>query len=178
MKEKEISKVYAQALRSIGKESNIDVTNELVKFNSALNTSNELEQIMFLDAFSDGEKLGVFESLSSKLNLNNTVSNFIKYLINEKRISLINQIYKEVVVIEDEEKGFLNGTVEGFGNSIDDSTKQKLISHLEKKLNKKINLEYKKNEKITAGYRVAVGDYLMDATLDNQFEEFKKTIMF
>ncbi len=178
MKEQEVAKVYAQALRSIGKDSNVDVVNELVKFNDALNVSTDLEQVMFLDAFSDEEKTSIFESLSSKLNLNSTVSNFIKYLITEKRVNLINQIYKEVVVMDDEEKGFLKGTIEGSSQSIDDGAKTKLINHLEKKLGKKINLDYKKNEKVTAGYRVSVGDYLLDASLDNQLDQFKKTIQF
>ncbi len=178
MKEQVIAKTYAQAIRSISKDEGFDAVAELVKFNSAVNVSTDLEQVLFLEAFSEEEKTGVLEDLSKKLGIHQTVQNFMKYLVNEKRMSLINMIYKEVVIMDDDEKGFLKGSIQGATDSIDEETKKKIIEHLEKKLNKKVNLSYEKNEKITAGYRVSAGDYLMDASLDNQFDEFKKTIMF
>ncbi len=178
MKEQVIAKTYAQAIRSISKDEAFDAVNELVKFNNAVNISSELEQVLFLEAFSEEEKIGVLEDITNKLGIHKTVQNFMKYLINEKRMNLINMIYKEVVIMDDDEKGFLKGSIQGSSESIDDETKKRIIEHLEKKLNKKVNLSYEKNEKITAGYRVSAGDYLMDASLDNQFDEFKKTIMF
>jgi len=178
MKEQIIAQTYAQAIRSISKDEGFDAVEELVKFNSAINVSSDLEQILFLEAFSDEEKSGVLEDITNKLGVHKTIQNFMKYLISEKRINLINMIYKEVVILDDDEKGFLKGTIEGASENVDEPTKKKIIEHLEKKLNKKVNLSYIKNKKITAGYRVNAGDYLMDASLDNQFDEFKKTITF
>lgn len=177
MKDRDIARVYADSIIELSKENSVDLTKEISKFVEVLNSSQELESVLFLEAFSEEEKTDVFNSISEKIQLNGLVKNLILFLIKENRMNLINMIYKEVVYKDDLEKGFMRGTIKGASENIDPATKEKITKYLKEKLSKEPILTYEKSEKVTAGYRVQVEDFLIDASLDNQLENFKKTIM-
>lgn len=178
MKERDIAKVYANSIINLSKTENFDLIKELEKFVEVLNLSNELESVLFSDAFTEIEKINVLTDISAKVSINKSIKNFLTFLITEKRIGLFNIIYKEVIVADDYAKGFIRGTIEGSEPQIDEKTKTRLTNFLKKELGKEPDLEYVHSEYITAGYKVKVDDYLLDASLDNQLDSFKKTIMF
>ncbi len=178
MKDKNIAKVYAATFIELGKENNIDVAKELINLTEVINVSNDLENVLFLDVFTNEEKTSVFNAIAEKISLSKILTSAINYLIAEKRISLLPLITKEVIVIDDAAKGFLKGTIEGAEDSISDEYKNKLIASLKDKLgNVKPVLEYVKNTEITAGYKVTVGDLQVDATVDNQLRSFRDSVL-
>lgn len=151
MKEQKIAKIYADSITAISKENSVDLVSEITKVVELLNSSNQLEKVLFLDAFKVEDKIHIFNTLSEKIGLNKIVTNFVNYLINEKRFGIFHEIYKEIVVRDDREKGFLSGVIEGASETPNEEFKAKLTTYLEKKLGKKINLKYKKITK----YRLA-----------------------
>ncbi len=176
MNEHRISKAYAQAIIALGEEKGIDTPKELTLLTETINSSNDLETVMFLDVFTIEEKTSVINAVMKKLNLSALVVSFINFLLSEKRISLLPVIFKDVIVIDDDKKGFLRGTIEGSEKEISENIKKKLVSYLKNKLGKEAELVYKSNKNISAGYVVTVGDLQLDASLDNQLEQFKKSI--
>lgn len=178
MKEKTIAKVYATTLIDLAKDNNFDLAKELTNFTEVINASNDLENVLFLDVFTAEEKESVFNAIADKLSLNKVLRNAISYMINEKRISLLPLVFKEVIVADDFEKGFIRGSIEGAADSIDDDAKNRLMATLKPNLDgKEPILNYKKNEDITAGYKVTVGDYQLDATVDNQLKDFRNSVL-
>lgn len=178
MKDKNIAKVYANTIIELGKENNVNMADELIKLTELINSSNDLENVLFLDVFTEEEKQSVFTAIADKIGVASTLVSIIKYLIKERRIALLPLITKEVIVIDDEEKGFLKGTIEGATDSISEEFKSNLLTAIKKHLGSvEPVLEYVKNEEITAGYKVTVGDLQLDATVDNQLKSFKETIL-
>jgi F-type H+-transporting ATPase subunit delta len=112
-----------------------------------------------------------------KLKLAPIVKTFLNFLIEEKRINILPMIYKNVVVLDDHEKGFLRGTIEGAGDSADDVFLKKIQEFLTGKLGKSPELKYVKNVELTAGYRVTVDDLQLDASLENQLNKFKEQVL-
>ena len=177
MKSENISKAYATALYQLGKEKSIDVPGELTSITEVINKSSDLENLLFLDVFTPEEKKSVMGDIMNKLNTNPIVRHFVTFLIEEKREGQLPMIYKDVIVLDDHDKGFLRGTIEGSEANVDESVKQKIIGYLKQKVNKEINLEYVQSERITAGYKVTVEDLQLDASLDNQLEQLKHSVL-
>jgi F-type H+-transporting ATPase subunit delta len=123
------------------------------------------------------EKKNIFIEVAKKINFSQLSTEAVKYLIDEKRIGLLPLIIKEIIVIDDERKGFMRGTIEGSDAEIDPSFKNKIESFLKAKLGREPHLEYVKNDNISAGYKVTVEDLQLDASLDNQLEQFKQSIL-
>lgn len=178
MKEKVIAKIYANTLLELGKENNVDIASELTTLTETINSSNDLENVLFLDVFTADEKTDILKSISDKLKLSSITVNTLLYMIGEKRISLLPLIFKEVMVIDDHQKGFIRGTIEGSTESISDAYKEKLVASLKKYIgDKNPILNYEQNSNITAGYKVTVGDFQLDATVDNQLRSFKDSVL-
>lgn len=178
MKDQNIAKVYADSFIQLGKENNVNVAEEMTKLTETINASNELENVLFLDVFTVEEKVAVFEAVAKKLGLSALLVSAVKYLVQEKRIGLFPLIFKEIVVRDDQEKGFLRGTIVGSANDISDDHKEKLLGALKKYIgDKKPILTYKKTDDVTAGYKVTIEDLQLDATVDNELKHFKESII-
>ena len=178
MKEQNTAEIYAKSFLELGKEHKVNFAEELTKLTETINVSNDLENVLFLDIFSLEEKVSVFNAIAEKISLNKLTISSVNYLIAEGRISLLPLIFKEVIVIDDHEKGFLRGTIEGSTDSISDDHKNQLLANLKKHLGgKEPVLEYKKSNSVTAGYKVTVEDLQIDASVDNQLKNFKDSVL-
>ena len=177
MKEQIIAKAYAQSIVELGVELKLDLVKELTTLQEAINKNNDLETLLFLEVFTAEEKLSVLNEVMKRLGLSQITMNFMQFLIQEQRIGLMPMIFKNVIVIDDHNKGFLRGTIEGSEESIPADVKEKLKSYLQEKLGREPILEYKKSANVTAGYRVTVEDLQLDASLENQLEQFKNSVL-
>ncbi len=177
MKEQIIAKAYAQSIVELGTEMKLDLVSELTKLTEAINKSNDLETLLFLEVFTADEKLSVVNEVMKRLGLSQVTVNFMQFLIQEQRIGLMPMIFKNVIVIDDHNKGFLRGTIEGSEETIPSDIKDKLKKYLQQKLGREAILEYKKSSSVTAGYRVTVEDLQLDASLENQLEKFKDSVL-
>ena len=177
MKESIVAQAYAKSIYALGEEQKIDVTEELTKLTEVINENNDLETVLFLDVFSYEEKLSVLSDVLEKLGTTSLVKNVISFLMSENRIGLLPIIFKEVVVIDDHKKGFIRGVIEGREDVANPEMTEKMIAYLADKVGAKPILTYKKNENLTAGYRVTVEDLQLDATIDNQFNKLKSEIL-
>ncbi|MCO4752936.1 MAG: F0F1 ATP synthase subunit delta [Bacteriovoracaceae bacterium] len=178
MKEKNIAKVYAESFVQLGKENNVEIAEEVTRLTETINASNELENLMFLDVFTIEEKTLVFEDIAKKLKLSSLLVTAVKYLIEQKRIGLFPLIFKEIIVKDDMEKGFLRGEIVGSEGDISEDHKNKLLAALKDYIgDKKPILTYKKSDDVTAGYKVTIEDLQLDASVDNQLKHFKESII-
>jgi F-type H+-transporting ATPase subunit delta len=177
MKDRLTAKIYAQSLFQLGKEKNVDFAKELTTLTETINSSNDLENVLFLDVFTVEEKADVFKKIADKLSLNSLVINTVLYLIEQKRISLLPLIITEIIVADDHKKGFIRGTIEGSEASCDQEFVTKVKAYLQERLGKEPILDYKENDQISAGYKVTVEDIQFDASIDNQLQKFKQSIL-
>lgn len=177
MNHQALAKVYAKSVLQLSSEKKIDLAGELTKFTEVVNASNDLENLLFIEVFSPEEKLSVCEPIFKSLGLSDLTVNFLSFLISEKRIHVLPFIFKEVIVIDDHEKGFLRGTIEGVEDGLDKETRDLFTSYLKKRMGKEPKLEYKKSSNVSAGYKVSVGDLQLDASIESQLNRFRKDIL-
>ena len=177
MRELTVAKVYAKSLLELGDEHKIKLADELIRLTETINKSNQLENVLFMEVFTLEEKKNVFIEVAKKLDLSQITTETIKFLIDEKRIGLLPLIIKEVIVMDDERRGFIKGTIEGTAAQVDPAFKAKIESFLKAKLKREPHLDYVQNNNLSAGYKVTVEDLQLDASLDNQLQQFKQSIL-
>ena len=178
MKEQINAKVYAKAFINIAKEKNIKVAEEILNLTEVINLSNDLENVLFLDVFSNEEKKSVLADIAEKINLPKEIVESINFLIEEKRINILPLISKEIIVMDDDQKGFLRGTIEGSADSISDEDQAKLVGAIKKYItDKDMKFTYEKSDKMAAGYKLTVNDMQLDASMDTQLERFKNSVL-
>lgn len=178
MKDQITAKIYAKALVEIAKAKDIKIAEEILTLTETINSSNDLENVLFLDVFTNEEKDLVVKDIAGSLKLSKEVMEALSFLIQEKRINLLPLISKEIIVMDDDEKGFLKGTIEGNSDSISEEEKAKLVTQMKKFISgKEMKFEYEKNEELTAGYRLTVNDMQLDASVDTQLENFKNSVL-
>ncbi len=177
MRELTVAKVYAKSLLELGDEHKIKLADELVRLTETINKSNQLENVLFMEVFTLEEKKAVFIEVAKKLELSQITTETIKFLIDEKRIGILPLIIKEVIVMDDERRGFIKGTIEGTQAQIDPVFKAKIEGFLKTKLGREPHLDYVQNNNLSAGYKVTVEDLQLDASLDNQLQQFKQSIL-
>lgn len=177
MKEQNVAKSYARALYQLGAEHKVDVAKELTSLTEVINHSNQLESLLFLDIFTIEEKTDVLAKITGKLNFSKLSTSFINFLIDEERISLLPLIFKDLIVLDDHNKGFLRGTIEGNDADLPADIRNKLTAFIEKKIGKKTELTYQSNANISAGYRVTVEDLQLDASVENQLNKLKEQVL-
>lgn len=177
MKELAVAKIYAKSLLELSDERKVNIADELTKLTELINKSNDLENVLFLDLFTLEEKKIIFTEVAAKLNLSAIVTETVKFLIDEKRIGILPLIFKEIIVLDDDRRGFMKGTIEGADQIIDPVFKEKIESFLKKKFSREPHLDYIQNTNISAGYKITVEDLQLDASLDNQLEQFKQSIL-
>jgi F-type H+-transporting ATPase subunit delta len=173
MKDSDKSRVYAKALLELASDSNVDIVNEFNAFTELVNSSTDLENLLGLDVFTIEERTDVLKELFKRENYSQLLQNFIFFLVEEKRTSFLQLVHKDLVVIDDAQKGFLRGTVEGTDETSDAAVLDKIKQFLKEKLGIIPELNYVKNGDIKAGYRVTVQDYQIDATLEGQLEKLE-----
>ena len=175
--QQQVSRAYARAIGEISNELNINLSQELTKVWEAISSCNDLENLLFFDVFTLEERSETLSVILDKLQSHAVIKNFLLFLVQEKRMSIFPLIYKEIIIAEDFKDGFISGEIEGPEDKIDDQMLSKIKNYLEEKLNLKTRLDYKRNEKISAGYKVTVGDLQLDATLENQLKRFKEEVL-
>ncbi len=177
MDQRIVAKAYAKSIYELADENKVNIVDELNELNILINQNNHFENLLFSEVFSVEEKTAVLNDVFSKLNSSSLVKNIVFFLINEARMGLFPLIYKDVVVLDDDKKGFLRGTIEGSDSEANEEFKNKIVNYLKTKLNKNVELDYAQNANISAGYRVTVEDLQLDASLENQLENFKNSVL-
>lgn len=177
MKEQNVARAYAKALIELSDKDGVDICKEITDFNVVINENNDLENLLFLDVFTAEEKQSVVGDVLGRLKTSPLLKNFIFYMIQEKRINLFPLVSKEAIVIDDHRKGFLRGTIEGSESEMSDAVFSKIKAFVASKVGSEPSLSYKQSDKITAGYKVTVEDLMLDATVDNQLNELKNSIL-
>lgn len=158
-KEENLVDEYAAYLEMAGKIF-IDDTNTFKTFQHP-SVSNE-ERIEIIDK-------------CLKDYVTSTFLNYVKVLVENNRLVEIKDIYESYQSLLDEHHHQCNATIYMMFDP-DDEEKKFLISTLEKKYNKKVNLTIKLDQTLVGGMKIIVDGKVMDATIKNQMLDLKNEL--
>ena len=168
---------YATSLLETSLEKkNLEITTSDMKLLVQTLEQNRQLQLMLESPIVRPEvKLNVLKEIFSDKIAKDSLD-FIEFVISKKRESLLGSIGKRFLELRDEHLGIANVFVT---TTADFTGEQKnvLQSRMEKILNKKVQLNFKKDENLVGGFIAKVDDTLYDASIKHQLELLKKQFL-
>ncbi len=172
------AKNYAEALVQICQEGLVSFekfSSDLADVNDTIEASDELKALLADPSITDDVKIEILESIfSDKIDV--SLINFLKILVQKKRISEFSQIYIDFIDKLNEIHNVQPVTIVS-AIELSDVYKEKVVQNLTSNLNKTIQPLWKVDEGIIAGLTVKVNDDVIDMSLKNRIDKLSKNLM-
>ena len=171
----EIASVYARSLFEVAQEQDkLDkVREELGEFTDALHDSRELQVFLFSPYFSTQEKVeGLDKAISGA---DETTVNFLKLLIEKHRTPVLFRVRAEFDQLWEEENKLLPVTVTS-AVELPQATIKQIGDRIAEQTDRTVDLQSKVDPDILGGIVVRVGNSVLDASIRNRLENFRKQV--
>jgi F-type H+-transporting ATPase subunit delta len=171
----EIASVYARSLFEVAQEHDkLDkIRDELGEFADAMHESRELQVFLFSPYFSTKEKIeGLDKAVSGA---DETTVNFLKLLIEKHRMPVIFRLRAEFDRLWEEENRLLPVQVTS-AVELPKSTVKQIGDRIAEQTDRKVELSSIVDPDILGGIIVRVGNSVLDASIRNRLENFRKQV--
>lgn len=167
--------MYAQVLVDVvqAKDSGLrldQVLGELREFGSLTKEAPVFGKVFNNPTLSDEEKQKALAELVSRSGLTPISSRFLSLLARRGRLQILNEILKEVEVIEVEKRGGLTGELVS-AIPLDVAVVQNIEAALGKRLHKPIQLNQRVDSGLIAGMRVTVSGVTYDGSVRGKLDK-------
>jgi len=171
-----VAKIYSQALFEVGKEdSKLDEYLEEIKFiGDVCSEHKDFFELLKTPKISISEKKDVFEE-TFEGKISKEVNNFLKILLDKRRINNIYEITKEYEKLVDN----YNGVVKADAYTttpLEEETLKSLEEKLSKTTNKNVKLTNKIDETLIGGVKIVLGDKVIDGTLKKKLTNIESSL--
>lgn len=167
---------YADALVSIAKDENKLQEYKVAILSIQESLRKEPDLFKYLKSYfvSNLEKQKVIEELTKEFNLAN-LTNFINLLVSKHKIHIFKDIVKEFTKGINYELDIFEGFVYSVSPLSEERIKQ-IEDVISKKINKKVELTNKLDERLIGGVKVVVHDYVFDGSINYKIETMKENL--
>ena len=169
-----ISKRYARAFFEIAaEEKQLErYYNEINQFTSIIAQNKALGEFLANPIFEQESKKGVVENIIGKLKLSGMTVNFLKLLVDKRRIDVLPDIVFFYRQLMDES---LKKVRVNLKTAFPLSSKMQnyITSNLEKVTGRKVEVSVEKDPGLLGGIVIGVGDTLYDGSIKNQLNNMR-----
>ena len=164
-----IARPYAQAVFDLAKEqSQLQVWSDTLSLLSHVVEDEAVNSVINDSKLLDTDKEKLILDICKK-NINKEGENFVKLLIENKRLLILPFISKAFENLKANEEGSVTANIV-VATKITKKETDEIIKNLEKKLNKKIEATVEIDQSILGGSVITVGDTVIDASVKGQLE--------
>ena len=171
----EIAQVYARSLFEVAKDQDkLDlVRDQLGAFADALNETRDLQVFFFSPYFSTAEKEDGLDRVVS--DADPVILNFLKLLIEKHRMPVVFRIRATYDALWEDENKLLPVQITS-AVELDQQIVSQLGDRIAEQTDRKVDLSSKVDPDILGGIVVRVGNSVLDASIRNRLENFRKQV--
>jgi len=164
-----IARPYAQAVFDLAKEqSQLQAWSDTLSLLSHVVEDEAVKSVINDSKLLDTDKEKLILDICKK-NINKEGENFVKLLIENKRLLILPFISETFENLKANEEGSVTANIL-VATKITKKETDEIIKNLEKKLNKKIEATVEIDQSILGGSVITVGDTVIDASVKGQLE--------
>jgi F-type H+-transporting ATPase subunit delta len=161
---------YAKATLNLAKEKGFakEVNDDMILIQSTIEENHDLEVMLKSPIIKSGPKLAVLTQVFEK-KVNGITMGLLNLLIENKRLSLLNLVAKEYVVIYD----FLKGVEVAQITSAVPLTKEleaEILKKIKESVGKEISMNNVIDPSIIGGFIIRIGDKLYDSSVSSRLK--------
>ena len=177
MKNQVIAKRYSRALFNLAREEKAieQYGAELNGFIKVLKDFPELEDALRNPLYPDGAKKSLFQKVAAQLQLSPIVNSFLNLLVEKKRIQHLPEIAEYYDRLIDEASNISRAKVKA-AVKLADAEIDEIASALEKRIGKKIIVEFERDPSLLGGVFAQIGDFVLDGSVKRQLINFKESL--
>lgn len=165
-----LARRYAKAFDSIAKNTD-DAARNLASFEEALKNLQGISAYLANPTINSKVK----ENLIEKSLPENIARALLKVLIKEKRLSLADEILKELNVLLDGRRGIKRAQVTSAA-TLDDKAKTQIQTALENYFKTKLTLGFKEDKSLITGLKIKVGDFYIEDSSRSRLRELENVL--
>ena len=174
----EAAQRYSLALFEIGREnSKIDKleedTNKILEYFKA---DTEFKNFIKNPSISIQNQFKAFEIISKKMQLGSEFSNFLKVMINKRRIFFLDKVLKTFLSLVSIKKGEVNVFLTS-SKQINENELNKIKQDLTKIIGSKIKFVFQVDENLISGIKIQLGSLMIDTSIRSKLDHLKQVMM-
>ena len=168
-----ISTRYARAFIELIESQNKlnDIADDMVLLNNTFESSRELRNVLSNPVIKNDDKVAILTQLfESKVSVDTV--NFLKFIVDKNREDKLVDIVSRFNEMHDERAGIVNAEVVGAFEIAEDLKDyfQKAVENFSLKI---ARVKYSSDKDLIGGFRIRIGDTIVDASVKNQLELLK-----
>ncbi len=174
-----VSRRYAQALFSIGQEKG---KKELAAYGQSLEQlaemvreSDDFSRFFRNPVFTSEEKKAVLQEIFTKAPAPDEVKNFCFLLADKDRLPLLIEIQEHFTKLLNAAQGIISGDLTT-AVTLSEALRTSIQNSLKSKIKKEVRLSFSVDKGLLGGFKLKIGDKVMDASIKTQLEILKENI--
>ena len=177
MKNQVIAKRYSRALFNLAQGENAieQYGAELDGFNQLLKDVPDLGSALRNPLYPQGVKKALFLNVAARLELSPIMNSFVNLLVEKGRIQHLPEIADYYHKLIDENSGISRAKVKA-AVKLDAAEIERIAAALEKKIGKKIVVEFEQDDSLLGGVYAQIGDFVLDGSVKRQLMNFKESL--
>jgi F-type H+-transporting ATPase subunit delta len=177
VKNQVIAKRYSKALFNLAKEAGAieEYRAELDGFIKLLKDVPDLENALRNPLYPEGVKQSLFQNVAAQLQLSPIIKSFLNLLVEKKRIQNLPEIADYYGRLIDENSNISRAKVKA-AVKLDAAEIDEIASALQKKIGKKIVIEFEQDPSLIGGVFAQIGDFVLDGSVKRQLINFKESL--
>jgi F-type H+-transporting ATPase subunit delta len=172
-----IPRRYARALMSLGQEEGqyIEYGQNLQEFADFCSANDEFFRVVSNQVFAVDDRKKIIERILEKSSFSGMVKNFLRLLMDKKRIGAIKEITDHYSKLTDEISNITRAQVITAqplkGDAVD-----RLVLALKALTSKEVEIEVSEDASIMGGLIVKAGDLVLDGSVKTQIEGLRESL--
>jgi F-type H+-transporting ATPase subunit delta len=170
---------YAHAFASVASSKNLDtnaVHQQLNDFNDTLAESSALREVLANPAIPSDEKLKVLDAIAARVNMFPQVRNFLAVIMDNQRLSELNEIVAEYHAVVDEQSGVAEAEIIS-ARPLNDQDRAELESQVAKLAGGRVRTTYREDATLLGGAVVRIGSTVYDGSIRAQLQQLKQKLV-
>ena len=174
----ETSERYALALFELANENSEieDIEKNILFLIDICNKNSEFISFLKNPTYQLDVQIKVFAEIIKIARLNKTFSNFLKLIINKRRIYFLDKILEKFIKLSSKRKGKIDAMLVS-SKTLSQDEKNNINQEISKAIKSNIDFTYKTDKSLISGIKIQVGSLLIDTSVSNKLKRIKQSMI-